>query len=189
MKTILSGAAVGLALLAAPGAAHAQSPVDVSSIIPISVEARGGAAVPTGSFADIANNAFSFGASLHVQVAPQVSLYGGYSYADFDMEDTDVEGTDSGWEAGTRIAFPGVGFSPWVRAGLLFHDFELEVAGVEFDGDDEIGFELGAGAAFPLGPRVAISPGVAYRRYSTDFPGREENISYLNVDVGLRIRL
>ena len=185
MRRFLSGAAV-LAALAVAGGAAAQ--VEVAT--PISLEARGGLAIPSGDFADIADNAFGFGGSAHLQVAPRVSIYGGYSQTEFDMESLSAEGTDRGWEAGARVAFPGVGFSPWVRGGLLFHDFETEVAGVEFDGDDEVGFEVGAGAAFPLGPRVSVSPGFAYRRYSTELAVLgERDVSYLNLDVGLRMRI
>lgn len=185
MRAFLSGAAV-LAALAAAGGAAAQ--VDVG--IPVSLEARGGVAVPAGDFADLADNAFGFGGSVHLQVAPRVSVYGGYSWTEFDLESLSADATDHGWEAGARVAFPGVGFSPWVRAGLLFHDFETEVAGVEFDGDDEPGFEVGAGAAFPLGPRVSVSPGVAYRRYSTELAVLgERDVSYVVVDIGLRMRL
>lgn len=185
MKRFLSGAAV-LGALAVAGGAAAQ--VEVAT--PISLEARGGIAIPSGDFADFADNAFGFGGSVHLQVAPRVSVYGGYSQTEFDMEPLGAEGTDRGWEAGARVAFPGVGFSPWVRGGLLFHDFETEVAGVEVDGDDEVGFEVGVGAAFPLGPRVSVSPGVAYRRYATEFVGgRDLDVSYVNLDIGLRMRL
>jgi opacity protein-like surface antigen len=187
MKGFLSGAAVAAALVVA-GGASAQGPLDIST--PISLEARGGIAIPSGDFADLADNAFGFGGSVHLQVAPRVSVYGGYSQTEFDMESLGADGTDRGWEVGGRVAFPGVGFSPWVRGGLLFHDFETEVAGVEFDGDDEVGFEVGVGAAFPLGPRVSVSPGVAYRRYSTELPVLgERDVSYLNLDIGLRMRL
>jgi opacity protein-like surface antigen len=187
MRRFLSGVAVAAALGVA-GGASAQGPLGLAT--PISVEARGGVAIPSGDFADAADNAWGFGGSVHVLVAPRVSVYGGYSQTEFDMEALSAEGTDRGWEAGARVAFPGVGFSPWVRGGLLFHDFETEVAGVEFEGDDEVGFEVGAGAAFPLGPRVSVSPGVAYRRYATEFfGGGDEDVSYLNLDIGLRIRL
>ena len=187
MKGILSGATV-LAALALAGSASAQGPVEIAT--PISLEARGGIAVPSGDFADLADNAFGFGGSVHVQVAPRVSLYGGYSQTEFDLEPLSADGTDRGWEAGARIAFPGVGFSPWVRGGLLVHDFDVDAGAVEFDTDEEVGFEVGAGVAFPLGPRVSVSPGFAYRRYAVDLPVRGElDVAYLNLDVGLRIRL
>lgn len=184
MKRALAAAAAVLATLAFAGGAEAQLPV------PLSLEARGGVAVPVGDFADRADDAFGFGFSAHFQVAPRVSLYGGYSQVDFDMDDVGAEGTDSGWEAGARLAFAGVGYSPWIRAGLLFHDFEMETANAEFDGEDEVGFEVGAGAAFPLGQRVAVSPGIAYRRYSTEFFDLgDQDVSYLMLDIGLRMRL
>lgn len=187
MRAFLSGAAV-LAALALAGSASAQVPVEIAT--PISLEARGGIAVPSGDFADLADNAFGFGGSVHVQVAPRVSLYGGYSQTEFDLEALSADGTDRGWEAGARVAFSGVGFSPWVRGGLLVHDFDVDAGAVEFDTDEEVGFEVGAGVAFPLGPRVSVSPGFAYRRYAVDLPVRGElDVSYLNLDVGLRIRL
>lgn len=184
MRRFLSGAAVALAALGSAGAAAAQAP------IPVSLEARGGVALPAGDFADRADTGWGFGGSVHVQVAPRVSVYGGFSQTEFDMEGLSGEGTDRGFEVGARVAFPGVGFSPWVRGGLLFHDWEVDAAGAELDGDSDVGFEVGAGAAFPLGPRVAVSPGFAYRRYSSTVPVLGEmNVSYLALDVGLRIRL
>lgn len=186
MTRHLSAAAFALALCT-PGAAAAQTP------LPISLEARGGVAIPTGDFKDLGggiDNGWGFGGSVHVQVAPRVSVYGGYSQTEFDLESTTGTASDRGFEVGGRFAFPGVGYSPWVRGGLLFHDMEVERAGTELEGDNDPGFEIGAGAAFPLGPRVAVSPGVAYRRYSTDLPVfGEQNVSYLALDVGLRIRL
>ncbi len=190
MRRLLAGAAVAavVGVLGTAGSAGAQGPFGLT--VPVSVEARGGVAIPSGDFADVADAGFGIGASVHVQVAPRVSVYGGYSWTEFDLDGPSADGTDRGWELGGRVAFPGVGYSPWVRAGLLFHDFDVEVAGVDFDGDDDVGFEVGAGAAFPLGPRVSVSPGFAYRRYSTEFfDGSDRSVSYLSLDVGLRIRL
>lgn len=184
MRRFAFGAAFVLAALGSAGTAAAQTP------LPMSLEARGGFAVPSGGFADRADTGWGFGGSVHVQVAPRVSAYAGFSQTDFDLEGLAGEGTDRGFEVGARVAFPGVGYSPWVRGGLLFHDWEVDVAGTELDGDSDVGFEVGAGAAFPLGPRVAVSPGVAYRRYSSTLPVLGEmDVSYLSVDVGLRIRL
>ncbi|HEX2094792.1 MAG TPA: outer membrane beta-barrel protein [Longimicrobiaceae bacterium] len=182
MKKTLTGALALLAGVVFAGTAEAQ--------LPFTVEARAGVAVPTGEFGDAAENGLGYGASLSYLAAPRASVYAGYSQAEFNADDSDAEAMDSGWEFGARIAFPGVGFSPFIRGGVLVHEYEVESGAVEVEGDSELGFEVGAGAAFPLGPRVSVTPGVSYRRYSTEFPiVGEQEISYLNLDVGLRIRL
>ena len=182
MKKAVSGILTAIATFALAGTASAQ--------LPLAVEVRGGVAVPTGDFGDNADPAPTFGASVSFLAAPRVSIYGGYSQTQYDLDAPAAEATDKGWEAGARVAFPGVGFSPFVKAGLLFHDFEVEVADIEDEGEDEIGFEVGAGAAFPLGPRVSVTPGVTFRRYATEFFNQGDvDITSINLDVGLRIRL
>jgi opacity protein-like surface antigen len=182
MKKALSGALAALAVMALAGTAGAQ--------LPFSLEARGGVALPTGDFADRVENGVGYGATLSYLAAPRASLYAGYSQAEFNLDNSDAEASDQGWEFGARIAFPGVGFSPFVRGGVLVHEYEVESGALEVEGDSELGFEVGAGAAFPLGPRVSVTPGVSYRQYSTEFPVvGDQRVSYLNLDVGLRIRL
>lgn len=182
MKKILFGTLTVLATAALAAPASAQ--------LPIAVEPRGGVAIPVGDFGDAADNGFSYGATVSLVVAPRVSVYGGYSRAEFNLNAPAAESTDKGFEAGARLAFPGTSFSPFVKGGVLFHDFEIEQVGIEDEGEDEVGFEVGAGAAFPLGQRVSITPGVTYRQYATEFFNQgDTKISYLNVDIGLRIRL
>jgi opacity protein-like surface antigen len=75
-----------------------------------------------------------------------------------------------------------------VGAGLLFH--ELEVNDVE-QGDAKMGFEVGAGLAVPLGPRVRVTPAVGYRQYNVKSSAlgglltSDSNVSYLTAGVGL----
>ena len=185
MKKATSVILAAFAALAVSGTASAQSP--------LSVEVRGGAAIPTGDFADNAKTNVGYGATVGLRVAPMISVYGGYSRAEFGLTQTASDATDAGFEVGARVGIPGLGtgISPWVKAGALFHELELEQRAIgTARGDSEPGFEVGAGLAFPLGPQVTVTPGVAFRRYNTEFFGQgTTQVSYVNADLGLHIRL
>lgn len=183
MKNVLAAALALGAVLSTAGAAAAQSS-------PISVEGRIGAAIPTGDFADVAGTAVTLGGSASLRVAPRVAVYAGYSDTRFNLKRSDATGIDSGWEIGARVAFPGVGYSPWVRGGLLVHDLRIRQGGVTGDGDSGLGFEAGLGVAYPIAPQVSFSPGISYRQYSSSLLARgDRNVSYFTLDAGVRVRL
>lgn len=182
MKIVLSGALALAAGLGLAGAAAAQSP--------ISLEGRVGAAIPSGDFADVGKAAVTLGGSTSLLVAPRVSVYAGYSDTRFDLKQADGTGVDSGWEIGARVAFPGAGYSPWIRGGVLLHDFSVKRGGVTVSGDSDLGFEAGLGVAYPIAPQVSFSPGISYRQYSTSYlSGADQTVSYFTVDAGVRVRL
>ena len=181
MRNVLSGALALGAALALAGTAAAQSP--------ISLEGRVGAAIPTGDFADDAKTAVTLGGSASLLVAPRVSVYAGYSDTRFGLKGSDATGVDNGWEIGARVAFPGVGYSPWIRGGILAHDLKVKQGGVSVDGDSDLGFEAGLGVAYPIAPQVSLSPGISYRQYSSSLLGADVDVSYFTLDVGVRVRL
>lgn len=170
-----------------------------AQITPFSVEAEAGVVIPTGDFGDdFATTGFGLGLTAAYRVAPMLDLYAGFSWQRFGAEDDpefgefDVDIDDSGFSLGGRLHFPGApGISPWVRAGVIFH--RLKVSGSEggfsisVESDRTVGFELGGGAAFPVAPRVEITPSLSFRRYTPELAGEsDEAVTYLGLGVGAR---
>jgi opacity protein-like surface antigen len=179
-RKVFVAAALAAVAFAAP--AHAQS------VLPFAVEGRAGLAFPTGDFGESLGLGYGLGANVSFAVAPTLALYGGYSYTQFDY-DTDVVDTDEtfnvqGFEGGARLGLPMVGFSPYVKGGVVY--FKGGVSdGV--DSDNELGFTVGAGLNYALGPVVAFTPEVTY----VTVPGRDNSTdaNFIRADVGLRFRL
>jgi len=175
-------ALAGIAVFATVGTASAQ--------LPISVEVRADAAIPTGDFADAVDAAPSFGANVALGLARGFAVYGGYSRTAFELQDLDTNMVDQGFSAGVTLGIPAtrLGVQPYIGAGVLIHELEVE-DGPEFDSD--LGFEVGAGVALPIASNVRLSPGVGYRRYSTQFPigptSVETDVEYFTAGVGLNI--
>src|ERR1044071_8150992 len=104
------------------------------STLPITVEVRGGAAIPTGDFDDGASTGWGVGATVRYAVAPMVELYAGYDHFDFgtdeELDDSGLELgiQDDGLRAGGRFTFSTLGsVSPWAEAGLLFNRTSVSV--------------------------------------------------------------
>jgi opacity protein-like surface antigen len=175
-------ALAGIAVFATVGTASAQ--------LPLSVEVRADAAIPTGDFADAVNAAPSFGVNAALGLARGFAVYGGYSRTQFKLEDSDIDLVDQGFSAGVTLGIPAarLGVQPYIGAGVLIHDLEVE-DGPDLDSD--LGFEVGAGVALPIAPNVRLTPGVGYRRYSTQFPigpaAIETDVEYFTAGVGLNI--
>ncbi len=196
MKTIRTlFAGLGLILLA-PVALHAQSP--------LSLEVRGGVAVPMGNFADGASTGFGFGGTASFQILPVFDVYAGYSWTRFGIEDdeefggADVDLTDSGFAVGGRLYLAPIGnIAPWVQGGVLLHQLETDVSGsglsLSFTSDRGVGFEAGGGVAIPLGTNISFMPGVRYRQYPAEYTDPEEqpfniDVQYVALDLGVRLR-
>jgi opacity protein-like surface antigen len=187
------------AAVAAPAAAEAQ-------VLPLSVEARGGVAFPTGDFGDAVKSGFGFGVTAKFRVLPLISVYGGWERASFDakedeasneFDDLDITGSveDSGFRLGGQVDLPlsGLtGFSPYVQAGVLYNTTTFKASGggmsVSFDSDRAFGYEAGAGVAIPLGLVLKVTPEVRYRSYKPKFEGEttDEPLSYFLAGVGLQ---
>jgi hypothetical protein len=167
-----------LAAAAAAGSASAQ--------VPLSVEARGDVAAPTGDFADGAQIGVGYGFLAALGIGRGVGIYGGYGNTRFGLEESRANAIDAGFEAGVTAALPGA-YSPWVGAGVVLHELELEDAGVSVEGEADPGFEVRAGVAVPIGRRARLTPGVGYRRYGTDILGASLDVSYLTFGLGLKL--
>ncbi len=203
LRRVLAPALVLSAAVLATTTASAQS------TLPITVEVRAGAAIPTGDFGDGTSTGWGVGATVRYAVSPMVELYGGYDHFDFgtdeELDDTGVDFAlqDDGVRAGGRFNFSTLGsVSPWVEGGLLFNRSRIEVGvgSVSFnvDSDWTLGFEAGAGFGVALSPRVTLTPGVRYRIHEAEFEVEDDeggtvtetvDVTYVAIDLGVNIRL
>ncbi|HEX8362060.1 MAG TPA: outer membrane beta-barrel protein [Longimicrobium sp.] len=194
-KTMLLSLVAAVALA---GTAQAQTGTLPTS--PLSVDVRAGAAFPTGDFGDIAEMGYTVGGDLSFMLSPTFSLYAGGTYNSFAVADEFqelIEGLTGaqlddltynlfGVDAGVKVAFPSAtGFTPFLRGGLVYYTAELgggDELGedVTEDNDYEAGFEVGGGLAFPLGPRISVTPAVSY----TDI----DDLNFVRAQIGLNFR-
>ena len=159
------------------------------------------------------------------QVTPILGIYAGFSSTRFDtdlgeleedlegvVEDPEIHITDAGLDAGVRATLPVLNNGLFVRGGLVYHRVgvdlsdeleeileEFEIEEEDLDSEWSLGYELGAGVLVPLGPRLSVSVGGAYTRYSPEFEEddgsgeepvttAEDDVSFASVEVGLSIR-
>lgn len=192
MKKILSCALLAASALAASGAQ--------AQILPFSFEVRGGMGIKTEEFrpgdtsTTTASGGVGFGANAAIDFLPGVAVYGGYDRYAFNAEidGADAEYIDQGFVAGAKVTPPIgalLGFRPWVRGGVLFH--ELELTEVNEKSGRSTGFEVGGGIDIPLGLVLSFTPGVIYRQYSPDYgdDANDGKVSYFDLSLGLRARL
>jgi opacity protein-like surface antigen len=191
MKKRFMGAVLGLGLAVAAGGAQAQT------LLPVTLEARGGLAFPTGDLGDGYGTGWNAGVDASIAFAPMLSIYGGYEYARFDAKgDGDAQLTDSGLRAGVKVSVPIVGtvtgFSPYVLGGLIYDKAKFdgslgELGDVSSESDRSLGFELGAGTGIGLGPLLAFTPEVRYRSFKAG--DDSSRLSYFQVSLGLALHL
>ena len=188
--------AFSLALVAGVLAASSAS---AQSILPFSAEIRGGIGIKNGEFREAdtdintASGGVGFGGNVAFDFLPGVAVYGGYDRYVFNATvlGVDADYVDQGFVAGARIAPPIaglLGFRPWARGGVIFHDMEL--TGVDEKSDRSTGFEIGGGIDIPLGMVLSFTPGVIFRSYSPSFGTAEDgSVKYFDLSVGLKAAL
>ena len=198
MMRIVRKVSLLIALLATATIATA----DAQGILPIAVEGRAGLALPQGDWNDADNveTGFGYGLNVRLQLMPLISVYGGWDRYSFGVEDAEnVDAVDSGLHLGGQVSLPlsaVTGVSPFAFAGVVYNrttmGFENGGVTVEVESDNGLGYEVGAGLAFPFAPTLTLTPAVRYRSHSADFPGGdagddETTVSYLSFDVGLKL--
>ena len=204
MHKITTATLVMSAVLVCGGPAGAQG------VLPFAVEVRGGGAMPTGDWNEdeTIENGLGFGANIQVAVAPMVSIYGGWERYSFPIEteeDPDFEGveadaTDTGFRLGGQVTLPlsGLaGVSPFAFGGLTYGKTEVGLgdgsSSISFKSDGAVGFEVGGGVAISVAPMLSLTPALRYRSHSAEFDafqelgGEETTVSYLSLDVGLKL--
>lgn len=164
MKKAVTGLLVALAVAAGAGRAAAQG------TLPLSVGVRIDAGIPVGDAGDTFETGFGWGVEAALDLTPTFAIYGGYSQFQFDVDDLDVEVEENGFDLGGRVLL-GTGaavWTPYAQFGALFHE-------------DEVGFEVGLGADYPVGNALSLTPMVRYRSI--------EDFDYVTIGVGLNFRL
>ncbi|HEX8905369.1 MAG TPA: hypothetical protein VF771_11030 [Longimicrobiaceae bacterium] len=177
-------AIAGTAVLAGP--ARAQLP----HVTPFAFEVRGGVAIPTGSFNDVADPGYSLDGNATFYVVPRLGIYGGYHYVRFGASGSG-HFNETGPEAGVRLEIPTpvIPIDPYVKAGVVWHKLELSGAGASDFSNSGAGFQLNGGVAIRMGP-VSLTPGLTYVTYKYDTGTLDDQTaSYLQADVGVRIRI
>lgn len=98
--------------------------------------------------------------------------------------------TSSGFNVGVRLNHPpGANkWIPWLRAGITYQTLKTKVNKVNFsDSNSGIGFEVGAGIAYPVTRNIKIVPSINYSRYSiTDKNGNDWPVVVIMGLVGVR---
>jgi len=193
MKKSTVGILAALAAVSVASTANAQ----MGPTTPFSIEVRGGAALPTGDFGEGLNTGWTAGVTGQFNFTPMVGVYAGYSIASFSSDEDEtgeeIDVNDRGFNAGLRASFGplAAGLSPWLKGGLVYNELEFEEEGVSITTDSKLGFEVGGGLAFPLGPRISVTPGVTYTMYSFDDEDLDLDldVSHVKLDIGLNFRI
>ncbi|MEO5904087.1 MAG: outer membrane beta-barrel protein [Gemmatimonadaceae bacterium] len=200
MKAAIRAAAVATTMFVLSTPLHAQL---------LYVGVRGGAGVPSGTFADPAQPAandgvlrgakigFGYGVDAGVGLGP-LGVYAGYDRIDFDCDAcaSNAKYKLSGVSAGVRLGvplFPIV--KPWVKAGLTFNEINTTATGsgvTKIATDRGPGYEVGAGIDIPILGLFAISPQARYVGQKLDlkglYSGAKTNVSYYTFDIGLKAK-
>jgi len=163
MKKAIVGLFAVAALAAGADRAAAQG------TLPISIEARIDAGIPTGNLGDNFDVGLGWGVTGAFDLTPNFSIYGGYSRFDFDEKGgTGLKAKDDGFDLGGRVLLgTGAGvWTPFAQFGVLFHD--------------ETGFEAGLGADYPVGNGVSLTPLARFRKVGDS--------NYFGIGIGLSLR-
>ena len=162
-----------------------------TAVIPLSVEGRGGIALPAGDLGDPAEGGPAGEVSVTWHALPLIGFYGAYQWNRFAYDGTGIPEhlTDSGFALGVRVTIPTplIPIDPWIRAGVVAH----QLRGESLREESKRGWEAGAGLAFPLARGLTLMPGVLWTRYqygSDAADGQLLRVRHLRPDVGVRLR-
>ena len=180
-RRVIALAALGAALVTAPAALHAQSPLKFGL--------TAGATFPTGD----AGDAYEWGYHLagHLSVKPPLSPVGvrgevmfhqlsGKEFSDPLLGDITLD--DPRIIAGivnAELGLGGVGVKPYVIGGLGLYNLNF---GEGTDSQNKLGFNIGAGLDFGLAGFSAF----AEARYHTIQTDGDSNLNVIPVSFGIR---
>jgi hypothetical protein len=111
-----------------------------------------------------------------------MTAYAGISQYSFGCEDSCTLGDNPksmGFGAGLKYIFHNPGdVLVWGRGGIVANTLESD----DFEGDREIGFELGFGADMPIATQLYLVPHVGYISHKS---GDSFTASFLTLGVGV----
>ena len=184
MKTVMRGAALGLALAIGAQAAQAQAGV--------SLGLGAGAVVPTGSMADI--NSMGWTGQTSLRVKPAVSPLGfqvdaSYSRMGFDSDLIDGHTSTLAGTANAVFAFPSAAVArPYLIGGVGVYNMKATVGDVS-GSDTKFGANAGAGFDLKLGSAALYAEGRFHAIFKGGFDtetGDEATGYMIPLTVGLR---
>jgi hypothetical protein len=184
MKTLMRGAAVGLALVLSAQAAQAQAG--------LSLGLGAGAVVPSGDMANFYSTGWTGQASLRLK--PAVSPLGfqfdaSYSRLGLDSELADGHTSTLAGTANAVFAFPGAAVArPYLIGGVGLYNQRAEVGDVS-GSDTKFGANAGAGFDLKLGSASLYAEGRFHAIFNggVDAETFEESTAYMiPLTVGLR---
>lgn len=168
---------------------------------PLTVDIRGGVALPVGSFADGdalgegATQGASVGFDLAFSGSGRRTFYVGFSQHRFLCGDAGCVGTGryvaTGFNAGFRFALITRGsFIPWIRLGAVTSQLESPGVGMSPEGVGGVGVggEAGLGVYLGAWSSVALNPGVRLTRVVAKLPGGSSlQMRYVVADLGFSL--
>ena len=187
-------ASAALAVFLAASALDAQA-------APLVLEARGGAAMPIGSFDDGVRPGegvgtdTSFGLGFALSGSGRRTITAGFSQHRFGCRDAGcrIGGTyvATGVDVGLRLNLATTGdVIPWVRVAGLTTRVELDDHPEWPDGVSELGFggEAGVGVYIGMVQQIALNPGVRFAAVNTELPGGGLlRMRFLVADLGVAV--
>jgi hypothetical protein len=184
MKTLIHGAAVGLALALSAQVAQAQGG--------LSFGLGAGVVVPSGSMADLNSTGYTGQASLRMQQAasPLGFQVDGF-YTRLGLQN-DIEGHSQmiGGTANAVYAFSGASAArPYLIGGLGVYNTKLTLDGFGSGSDTKFGANAGAGFDFKLGAASLYAEGRFHTIFkaAVDAETLQETTAYMiPITVGLR---
>ncbi len=200
MNSLIRAAAVAIAMFVLSAPLRAQL---------LYFGVRGGAGVPTGTFAEApqpsatdgvlrgAKPGIGYGLDAGFGLGP-LGIYAGYDRIDFgcDACASNAKYKLSGVSAGVRLGVPLFPIiKPWVKAGVTFNEINTTATGTgvtRIATDRTPGFEVGAGIDIPVLGLFAITPQARYVGQKLDlkgvYSGTKTNVSYYTFDVGFKLK-
>lgn len=146
-----------------------------------SVEGRLGATLPTSDLGDTHTAGLAVGADLMYTLNTNFTVYGGVGHHRFGCDGCEADISTTGLDAGVKLLFGGnEDAMPWVRAGLLFHQPDVE--GVE--GDWNVGLDSGVGIDWRVSDALTLVPALRYDTYDDD-----GTLSWFTIDLGAHLHL
>lgn len=163
-----------------------------------SAELRSGADFPTAKLGNASlDTGFGLEGSLAYRFLPHLAAYAGWSWNKFSatqsMLGSNVDFEETGYLFGLQFIHPIAAskISYMLKAGGIYNHIETENTDgtIINDTGHGLGWQAGAGIAFPLGNRLQFIPEIRYRTLSRDIKmdnfTTPVNLNYLSASVGL----
>jgi hypothetical protein len=188
------------AILVAAIACTASAVPGTAQDSPLLLEINGGAAIPSGSFADGTSAGegteagAAFGVGFTVRRSDRIAFYLGFDQQHFGCEPAGCSSggsyTATGFDLGLRFdILTGRAVVPWIRAAAITTRVETPDLPDPNTGVSELGFGGEVAVGIFLGTDwIGVTPTVSYAFVDTDLPGGEAlSMRYLTAYLGLTL--